>query len=279
MKLAVIVVFTHKPTLEWYERISLDRCRKVFSENHDVILACPKDLCVDEHLNIFPGLRIQYFPRENFQTIQAYNRLKYTLEFYKLFSMYQFLLTYELDAFVFRDELIDWCEQRWDFIGAPIFKGYYDAEPSAPVHCVGNSGFSLRNIPECVKILSSRIRLANPFSVIAPYRVNKISLRYASKTFLRLWLKPKRFTHAHEHLNINEDLFWCRNVPQRFPKYKIADSKTAARFSFDGSPSRLFRESNNQLPFGCHKWMDIEPEFWRPIIESYGYHWKININK
>ena len=43
---------------------------------------------------------------------------------YERYAAYEFMFTYELDAFVFKDELEKWCEQGWDYIGAPWFDGY-----------------------------------------------------------------------------------------------------------------------------------------------------------
>jgi hypothetical protein len=45
-----------------------------------------------------------------------------SIDFYKRFRDYKFILIYQLDAYVFRDELEYWCEQDYDFIGAPLIE-------------------------------------------------------------------------------------------------------------------------------------------------------------
>jgi hypothetical protein len=40
-------------------------------------------------------------------------------EFYQAFTDFEFMLIYQLDAFVFRDELADWCRSGYEYIGAP----------------------------------------------------------------------------------------------------------------------------------------------------------------
>jgi hypothetical protein len=36
-------------------------------------------------------------------------------------------------------------------------------------------------------------------------------------------------------------------------------------------PKKAFEMLEGKLPFGCHAWEKREPDFWKPIIESYGY--------
>jgi len=51
----------------------------------------------------------------------------------------------------------------------------------------------------------------------------------------------------------------------------LAPFEEAKRFSFEVNPRRLFRECGNVLPFGCHKWMLYDLQFWKSHIQSYGY--------
>ena len=40
-------------------------------------------------------------------------------EFYRRFSDTDYILVCQLDAYIFRDELLSWCKKEYDYIGAP----------------------------------------------------------------------------------------------------------------------------------------------------------------
>lgn len=271
MPSAAIVIFHHKPNLEWYEEIALDRCRVVFGSRSDVFLACPESLDYARHLELYPGLRVCPFPEDNFDSLVAYNRLKYSRGFYQRFSDFRYLLTYELDAFVFRDELDYWCDTGWSYIGAPWFQDFYKAADDAPIFGVGNSGFSLRSVPDCLAVLSAREKIHTLGDFLVDHRKGGWSARATARSIVKHLVNPVRFADANQRLGINEDLFWGTLVPRGVPEFRVADFATASRFAFDGSPRRLFGMTGQKLPFGCHKWHEIEPDFWYPIIQSHGY--------
>ena len=92
-----------------------------------------------------------------------FNKLKESNLLYKKYKKYKYILFYELDAFVFRDELDYWCKKGFDYIGAP-WNGthcYYDT----PINGVGNGGFSLRNIKSAIKLLE-KLRMKEVLSNI-----------------------------------------------------------------------------------------------------------------
>lgn len=41
-------------------------------------------------------------------------------EFYDRFAAYEYVLIYQLDAFVFADRLAEFCQMGYDYIGAPV---------------------------------------------------------------------------------------------------------------------------------------------------------------
>lgn len=60
-----------------------------------------------------------------------------TKEFYLRFRQWEYLLIYQLDAYVFQDELMDWCNKGYDYIGAPFLKLNREVDWN---NC-GNGGF------------------------------------------------------------------------------------------------------------------------------------------
>jgi hypothetical protein len=132
----VILIFAHKPMPEWYEAIGLEQCFRVLGR-HPIRMVCPIGLDVSAYRRITPGLEVDFIPSHWLASNRAYNRMKILPFLYRRYSGYEYMLTYELDAFVFKDELEYWFEQPWDYIGAPWFEGYDHAAPGSPPIGVG----------------------------------------------------------------------------------------------------------------------------------------------
>jgi hypothetical protein len=269
---AVILIFGHKPTLEWYEKISLQQCFKVLG-HFPIRLICPENLDVREYLAVAPSLFVDHIPGHWLSSLRAYNRLKIMPFLYKRYSQFEFMLSYELDAFVFRDELEYWCSQNWDYVGGPWFEGHASAGPQSKAIPGGNSGFSLRKISSALKVLQTW-KTIRPFGEI--YREWREVAVFSPRSFCRLAgnLSVRNcFHHTLNRYSDNEDMFWSF-AGERIRDFRLAPSNVAARFSFDCQPKRLYLSQGNRLPFGCHKWMGNDPEFWKPFIAAEGYQWQ-----
>jgi hypothetical protein len=278
-KSVVILIFAHKPVLEWYEAISLEQCFRVL-DRHPIRLVCPIGLDVSAYRLIAPAVEIDFIPPHWLASRRAYNRLKILPWLYRRYADHEFILTYELDAFVFRDELLDWCDQGWDYIGAPWFEGYHVARPDAAPIGVGNSGLSLRRIGAMLRVTRSWKAIRPPIDVfhqscriptgLSPWR------RYLNVSVLWQFFNNLLWKNCfHHYLNWfpeGEDIFWaCAGA--RIDGFRMASHEVARHFSFEVNPERLFLECGNKLPFGCHKWMKYQPDFWKPFIEGEGYRW------
>src|SRR5690606_37977430 len=118
---AVIVIPLFQTTLQDFEQKSLDQCFKVFSA-WPVCFVSPEGLDLSEIVQrIAKPVDVAYFPKDYFQSVSDYNRLMTFTGFYKKFEAYDFMLLYQLDAFVFEDWLVEWCRKGYDYIGAPAF--------------------------------------------------------------------------------------------------------------------------------------------------------------
>lgn len=266
MKPVVVIIFHHKSHLEWFERIALEQCFRILGR-HPIRLVCPKGLDLREHLTVVPELEADFIPAHWLSGHLAYNHLKVSPFLYRRYAQYEYMLTYELDAFVFRDELLDWCRKGWDYIGAPWFDGSdaggIDAKPLG----VGNSGFSLRRGEAMLRAARSW-RYQKPVSeILRSWKQGKRGL----KGVLAALTCQNNFFAPFNNFVGNEDRFWCRIAAPRFPWFRLAPYEVARRFSFEVNPSRLYQECGNSLPFGCHKWMSYEPLFWSQHMQSYGY--------
>lgn len=267
MKQVCIVIPVHKEIPDDHEIISLQRCRYILSA-HDMFLLAPEGLDLTAYLQISRNFVVKYIAPKCLSSIKAYNKMKIDYDFYAMFKDYKYLLTYETDAYVFRDELSFWCTNDADYVGAPWFTGYHQQEEHAMITGVGNSGFSLRNIQKCLSILS-RLKDLNLRSIWNNVPFSKELLRlltFSTSKFpvLQAKLYVMRAYLSNEY--VHEDIFWCKFVPILFPEFKIASSKEALKFSFDASPSRCFELNGGSLPFGCHAWHKFDLEFWSRFI-------------
>lgn len=118
-----VVIPVYKVHLASEEIISLKRCSEVLHKYHFIIV-CSKALKTKAYVDILNRNQIAYsyayFDEDCFETIASYNRLLLSVEFYETFKQYEYILIYQLDAYVFRDELEFWCNKGYDYIGAPL---------------------------------------------------------------------------------------------------------------------------------------------------------------
>ena len=227
-----VVIPVYKEELNPLEKISLAQCRKVLG-NYPIVFVAPEK-------KIFPyftqGDKVVHFPPQFFQSVSTYSQLMMSPGFYKAFKNFDYILIYQLDAFVFYDRLEYFCSLGYDYIGAP-WPRMYRKNSSKIFSCVGNGGFSLRNVKAHYELL----------------------LKY-----------PKEISKWHEK-NWPEDNFfsYCgKNVNQNF---RVAPINVAYKFSAEYNPARVVKKNGNNLPFGCHDWHKKNPEFYIKVFSKFGY--------
>ena len=262
-KLCVIIP-AHKSRLTVQEQISLQACSHQL-KGHDCFLLYGAATSPQAYLDIFPQLILQPVPDTWLSSVQHYNNMKVNPAFYDLFSHYEFMLTYELDAYIFHND-IDACHGfEYDFIGAPIFEGYLQAKPEAPFRRALNSGFSMRNISACREMLSKLQRYKQWWKRNKFFLVNFPFLRRLVKSN---WQRVMDHDHLRGYLKddyFHEDIIWTEIIPELFPAFKIAPPEVALSFSFEVNPERLYHLNGAQLPLGCHAWPRF-PAFWESHI-------------
>ena len=136
----IILVPVYKEHLTNDEARSFKRLKSVLGK-HQVGLIAPNSLDVSEYHTIWGGALLSFhFDDEYFTDRMAYGKLMNSAFFYKAFLPYEYMLIYQLDCWVFRDELDEWCDKGYDYIGAPFFVKWFSDRGLY----VGNGGFSLR---------------------------------------------------------------------------------------------------------------------------------------
>ncbi|MBP0904517.1 DUF5672 family protein [Mariniflexile gromovii] len=264
-KKVVVVIPIHNDSPSTFELVSFQQCFNVLGK-HPIKIIAPYGLSLDKYQEIVPNLDVVFIDKIWQSSIEKYNKLKLSKFFYKLFDNYQYLLTYELDAFVFKDELIHWCNRGYDYIGAPWFVGYETAENK--FLGVGNSGFSLRKI----KAMQNAIKKV--------YLKDAAYHTFGKKTIIALklsvWLNYIRIYFGENYTiqyadHINEDVFISEVIAIKIKKFKLAPIDEAISFAFEVKPKDLYQLNQKNLPMGCHGWWKYDFKFWQPFIENFGF--------
>lgn len=262
----VVIVPVHKPQLTTSENIALVQCFKIL-KNYDIYLIYPEGMNIEIYKNNFPEIIFFPVPVDWLASLQAYNYMKCSLAFYTLFKAYDFMLSYEPDAYIFSD---DWRKANvfdYDYIGAPWFKDY--KEEGMPDK-VGNSGFSMRKIATCIHALEMKAKFMRHWRIIYKLKLNKfLKVSILFKFFGRSFkLAANNYYYYRFFLlaPISEDIFWSSIVP-RVISFRLAPVEDAIKFSFEKKPDLLYQINQNSLPLGCHGWMKYNPAFWKQFIE------------
>ena len=118
MNLVKVVIPIYQASLSQQERKSLSQAYKIL-RMYPLVVIKPNHLDLSELVTEFPKLSFISFADSYFKGISGYNRLMLAKEFYESFLDCTYILIYQLDAYVFRDELREWCNKGYDYIGAP----------------------------------------------------------------------------------------------------------------------------------------------------------------
>jgi hypothetical protein len=251
-ELVAVTIPIYKQNISEEELASLTRCLNILGK-YKIIFFAPASLDTAFYENFCHSkidFAVERFADNYFIDIPGYNRLMLSTAFYKRFNNYKYILIYQLDAYVFKDELEYWCKQGYDYIGAPYIFVNLDTYPikvltkyrkllrflnkyrivNYTYRHVGNGGFSLRNVNKCIMFLNIFHNLANKWS-------------------------------------LNEDSLFTHYGNLIFPLFRLAPEDEALRFAFEAHPDKAYQTNQNQLPFGCHAFYNKNNKvFWKKFI-------------
>lgn len=256
-----VVVPVYTTALAPHEWASLDRCVTILGK-HPIILVKPVHLNISTILDKYPALQSTSFSDGYFVSIKSYNRMMLSDEFYARFAAYDFMLVHQLDSFVFSDQLLEWCERNYDYVGAPwipsgippskltlfsaaIRRKYFrltnrqymnkTGDHHGQQHySAGNGGFSLRKIASLRKLLSRMDKRVEPY-------------RHGLRT---PW---------------SEDVFFSIEANRYKANLKIPNLRDAATFAWEAYPSVAAKFCKTALPFGFHAWHKLSDDEWENI--------------
>lgn len=258
-----IIVPIYKEIPSEDDLISLQQLFKILG-SHLVTFVHPKNLDLKNYENF--SVHFKSFDEHFFKNIYGYNQLMLSTDFYKSFSE-KYLLIYQTDCFVFKDELLKWCEKDYDYIGAPwlrssekipFFKLFldrgishlkaminfngnclYQKDKSLIYNEVGNGGLSLRKRGKFIEILEK-----------LPEAV-------------KVYLDPKNQGQFYA-----EDVFFSVEPKRNGIDFLKPNYREAISFSIENKPEKAMKLLSENLPFGCHRWNKENRKFWLPFLSK-----------
>lgn len=236
----IIIIPVYNTNPKKTELASLQQFSKVYNWKYDVRIICPDDFSDKEVvdyitlLNAPENVYVQYkrYDSKYFKSAESYSQLLKSNSFYNDCTGYDYMLILQTDVWTLSlDNIDDWINKGFDYIGAPILTNKQHW-PSSP--CCGNGGLSLRKISSFIKYTSNK-------EIIDILNKNDVYNRY-------------------------EDVFFCEGVSQ----YMYVDMPTwqeCSEFAWDMNPDILWDYTGEELPhIGIHAWPKNIP-FWRDKID------------
>lgn len=235
----VVLVPVWKQALSNDEVRSLAQLKGVLGGRHPISFIAPQSLDIEGYrrlwgkidVNDAPFPNVERFADGNFMDKVTYSHMLVTKDFYQRFlGRYEYMLIYQLDAWVFSDRLDEWVERGYDYVGAPWchFCGMKCREQFQETgFCVGNGGFSLRNVARMEELLT----------------ISETDDAYMS--FLP------------------EDVYISY-----LPGLKKPNCMEAMEFSMETNAPNLLKTMNDKLPFGMHNVQSYDAECARKLMDE-----------
>lgn len=232
-KEVVVVIPVYKKKVDEFSKISLLQLVKVLNK-YELCLMAPKSLDLSEYM-CYHNFSVVRFKDNVFDSTASYSECLLDIKFYEKFVRYKYICIYQLDAFVFYDKLEYFCKLEYDYIGAPVPYICWLGMPTR----VGNGGVSLRKVNSCIKLLRE---------IDLEYIRRKIKMRDSPEDAI---------------------FSYCTTVKEY--DFIGAPYKVAKSFAIDYDVQHIYRRLLYNMPFANHAWYKTDYNFWKPIIELYGY--------
>lgn len=248
----IIVIPIYKAHLTEEEYISINQCIRVL-HNYTIRFVGPVSI---EHIEGFENIPIEHFDNEYFQSINSYNHLMMEKEFYIRFAKYKYILIHQTDSFIFRDELLQWAQAGFSYIGAPwLLKSKYRTIWGRIILQIRGISYAIRKHPFRPLLLGDKVGNGG------------LSLRNVQDFIRKCDEEPDTIQYylfnSQKYSEFNEDAYWATRFDFRYPTLQ-----EALQFAFDIHPQECLKQTNRNLPFGCHGWTKKENKtFWEPIIQ------------
>ena len=235
MNTCVIVVPVYNEVPTELEKLSLKQLDIIVKDDIEICLVGPNRINFSSYVELFNNNKPTYinFDDKYFESNKSYSQLCLSYDFYKRFDDYEYMLIYQTDCWIFRNEIKKFCEMGYDYIGGPIYSpgSRWPSFKNSMRPVVGNGGLSLRKI-------SMMLKLTDPNG----YLYNKYKDGWNSVEY--------------------EDMFICdvlaHDIYINIPDYRIAE-----QFSIDTLP----RHMNKLNPMAVHRVFALY-QYWNKRIDK-----------
>lgn len=250
-----VIIPIYKKVLNDWESAALANNMRWLSA-HPIVFLKPEKLDITATIRQYPQVEIMEVSTDWLGTkrgIAGYNEMMMSKGFYNLFSDTEYILICHTDAWIFRDDLLEWCKKGYDLIAAPW--------PTRPCY----RHFPMKQFLEIKKRFarfSHDISRLDMFGKIGNGGLCLRKTSYFSVACERYAEKIAYFNSLSDPMH-NEDIFWAL-VPEDLNYPSV---ETALQFAFDLKPKVCYRLNGNRLPMGCHGFMHKSRiKFWEQFI-------------
>lgn len=247
-KRLAIIIPVYKDVIDKFEQASLQKCCLTL-DKYEIFLVTHDAVILKEYLEICPKAKVKYFNKKYFNNIEGYNKLMLNLNFYKAFLNFEYIMIYQLDALILKNDIEEWLDKEYDYIGAP-WKSITSSGICDNLTQSGNGGLSLRKVKSFVSVLRT-FNTIYTFSYLLNRAISTKKPIQVLKAVL-YFLFSNNFYYRLNNFDKNEDLFWGIIVPRKVKTFKIPNPKVAANFSIDTDVQYWLSMIQPKLPTGIH---------------------------
>ena len=233
-----IVIPIYKEKMSLSESLSFNQLLKVCNDS-DIFFVCPEGLDISNYM-VSDKIGKKEFDKKYFESIYGYSKLCMSYELYDAFSDYEYIFIYQLDCWIFVNNIEKWCNKGYDYIGGPIYSSqsfWPDMMNRSPIPQVGNGGLSLRKV-ETMKTLFDRN--GEVYNSLPSELIEFINVGYP------------------------EDVFIC-NVLNKYYFINIPSWRKAIHFSWDYGCEYAYNINHNKIPMAAHR-IYAQLNFWQNFI-------------
>lgn len=279
----LFLLINHTLNFSHDERIGISTQLKALDYCNFCLVTSPANklddfLCQFRHLinqNVFK-ITIEYFDRGFFESIDGYNKLLCSKEFYDRFTSYNFIIVSQPDVLLLdHSKLRDFSRLvgRYDYIGAPWFFNVYEIPSLSGL--VNKSLYSrlsnkfFRGFSRLVAYMYSKRLVNNPYWLVwrcyycgnGGFSIRKVETfgailgSMSVQDYHQIETRMKQSdTRSENHIS-HEDIFWSILVKTIGKKIRIAPPSIAVKFAWEsGDQTLLHHILKGEKPLAVHAW-------------------------
>ena len=265
----IVVIPTHKDTMTSEEERSLRNTLDVL-RNWPIALVLKCDVSPDIYEAVRSKEELQFeiiHTRPDWMgSLERYNDMGLSPEFYRMFEPYKYILICHLDAWVFRDDLQAWIDKGYDYLGAPWVLLRDSSSWVSPGNGLvpletlmypqgGNGGFSLRKVKKMIELTSKPKRSLN---ILLFIRTVLYYLKNRQKDLLKTYINDCREVLRdpvafQKKYGIYEDRMFSMFYSLIDRNFRVAPAKEELFFATEVYSEEILKTKLKwQLPFAIH---------------------------